>query len=145
MKPRINIITLGVKDLDKSTKFYEEGLGFPKMDFEGNVSFFMLNGSWLSLYPWELLAQDARVASVGSGFRGITLAHNVENENQVINLLRDAQNAGANIVKQAQKTEWGGFSGYFSDLDGHLWEVAYNPFFWPGPKDDNSHIEEKSL
>lgn len=111
------MITLGTKDLRKATRFYEEGLGFPKMDFEGNVSFFRLNGSWLSLYPWELLAQDAQIDAASFGFRGITLAHNVENENQVKDILEQAENAGAHIVKQAQKTEWGGFSGYFTDLD----------------------------
>jgi len=58
--------------------------------------------------------------------------------------LEQAKSAGAHIVKQAQKTEWGGFSGYFTDLDGHLWEVAHNPFFWPGPKDDNGHLEESA-
>lgn len=145
MKPRINIITLGTRDLSKATKFYELGLGFPKMAFEGDISFFMLNGSWLSLYQWELLAQDAQIDVTSSGFRGITLAHNVENENQVKAILQQAKNAGANIIKQAQKTEWGGFSGYFTDLDGHLWEIAYNPFFWPGPKDENSHIKESGL
>jgi len=139
MKPRINIITLGTKNLEGATKFYEYGLGFPKMDFDGNVSFFELNGSWLSLYPWELLAQDALVESASSGFRGFTLAHNVENEKQVVELLEKAKNAGATITKPAQKTEWSGFSGYFSDLDGHLWEIAYNPFFWPGPKDDDKN------
>jgi uncharacterized glyoxalase superfamily protein PhnB len=145
MKPRVNIITLGTRDLSKATKFYELGLGFPKMEFEGDISFFMLNGSWLSLYQWELLAQDAQIDAASSGFRGITLAHNVENENQVKAILQQAKNAGANIIKQAQKTEWGGFSGYFTDLDGHLWEIAYNPFFWPGPKDENSHIKESGL
>lgn len=137
MRPRINIITLGTKNLNLATKFYKEGLGFPKMDFEGNVSFFTLTGSWLSLYPWDLLAEDAQVTPIGSGFRGITLAHNVDDEKQVIELLEKAKNAGAKIIKPAQKTEWGGFSGYFTDLDGHLWEIAYNPFFWPGPKDEN--------
>eukprot|EP00475_Leptophrys_vorax_P005545 TRINITY_DN13346_c0_g1_i2.p1 TRINITY_DN13346_c0_g1~~TRINITY_DN13346_c0_g1_i2.p1 ORF type:complete len:140 (+),score=18.79 TRINITY_DN13346_c0_g1_i2:137-556(+) len=136
MKPRINIITLGTQNLSKATRFYQEGLGFPKMDFDGNISFFMLNGSWLSLYPWESLARDARLGSVGSGFRGITLSHTVQDQEQVTKLLEKAQKAGAHIVKQAEQTDWGGFSGYFSDLDGHLWEVAYNPFFWPGPKDD---------
>ena len=134
MEPRINIITLGVKDLNRATKFYEEGLGLPKMEFGGDISFFALNGSWLSLYPWELLAQDAQVTAEGSGFRGFTLAHNVESEERVKEVLLQVQNAGADIVKHAQKTEWGGFSGYFTDLDGHLWEVAYNPFFWPGPR-----------
>lgn len=112
------------------------------MDFEGNISFFMLNGSWLALYPWELLAQDAQIKPVGSGFKGIVLSHNVESENQVIYLLEEAKNAGAQIVRQAQKTEWGGFSGCFSDLDGHLWEVAYNPLFWPGPKDSDGDKEK---
>ena len=105
------------------------------MDFAGDVSFFILNGSWLSLYPWELLAHDAEVKSASSGFRGVTLAHNVSTEEQVIDLLEQARTAGGKIVKQAQKTEWGGFSGYFADLDDHLWEVAHNPFFWPGPAD----------
>lgn len=137
MKPRINIVTLGTKNLENATKFYESGLGLPKMDFDGDISFFELNSSWLSLYPWEQLAKDVQVESVGSGFRGITLAHNVENEKQVIELLEKAKNAGALIVKPPQKTDWGGFSGYFADLDEHLWEVAYNPFFWPGPKDND--------
>lgn len=136
MQPRINIITLGTRNLKKATQFYENGLGFPKMDFEGDVSFFMLNGTWLALYPWELLAQDALVDSIGSGFRGFSLAHNVTDAKQVIELLDKAKLAGAKIIKPAQKTEWGGFSGYFSDLDDHLWEVAHNPFFWPGPKDN---------
>jgi uncharacterized protein len=135
MKPRINIITLGTRNLKMATKFYEHGLGFPKMNFEGNVSFFTLNGSWLALYPWELLAEDAQIEPIGSGFRGFTLAHNVETEQQVMELLQNAKNSGATIVKPAQKTDWGGFSGYFSDLDGHLWEISHNPFFWPGPRD----------
>ncbi|MBS0185617.1 MAG: VOC family protein [Proteobacteria bacterium] len=135
MTPRINIITLGTQNLENATKFYEKGLAFPKIDFEGNVSFFSLNGSWLSLYPWDLLAKDALVESIGTGFRGVTLAHNVENEDQVIEILEKAKNNGATLTKSAQKTEWGGFSGYFADLDGHLWEISYNPFFWPGPKD----------
>ncbi len=134
MKPRINIITLGTKSLENATKFYEYGLGLPKMHFEGNISFFELNGTWLSLYPWNLLAKDALAESSSQGFRGFTLCHNVENEQQVIKILEKAKKAGAVIIKPAQKADWGGFSGYFSDLDGHLWEVAYNPFFWPGPK-----------
>lgn len=135
MKPRINIITLGTHNLERATQFYEHGLHFPKMHFEGNISFFELNGTWLALYPWELLAEDARMDSQGSGFRGFTLAHNVESEAEVISVLQEASDAGATIIKSAQKVEWGGFSGYFTDLDGHPWEVAFNPFFWPGPHD----------
>jgi uncharacterized glyoxalase superfamily protein PhnB len=135
MNPRINLITLGTKDLDKATKFYEAGLGFSKMDFDGDVRFFKLNGSWLSLYSWDLLAQEAQIDKDGSGFRGITLSHCVKNELEVVDILEKAKIAGATILKEAQKTDWGGFSGYFSDLDGHIWEIAYNPFFWPGPED----------
>lgn len=135
MKPRINIITLGVKNLEESTAFYEKGLGLPKMDFEGGITFFALNGSWLSLYSWDSLAQDVSVEPKGLGFRGITLAHNVNSDADVLTVLDQAKAAGAEIVKPGQKASWGGFSGYFSDLDGHLWEVVHNPFFWPGPKD----------
>jgi catechol 2,3-dioxygenase-like lactoylglutathione lyase family enzyme len=137
VQARINIITLGTHDIAKATKFYQEGLELPKMDFaSGEISFFALNGTWLSLYPWELLATDAQIDPMGSGFRGVTLAHNVESENRVIELLQRAERAGAKIVKSARQAEWGGFSGYFADLDGHLWEIAYNPFFWPGPKNE---------
>ncbi|AIK96882.1 VOC family protein [Candidatus Odyssella acanthamoebae] len=135
MQPRINIITLGTHDLAAAIHFYEDGLSFPRMSFEGDVAFFNLNGSCLAVYPWELLAKDATVAKEGTGFRGITLAHNVNSEAEVNVVLEQAKAAGANIVKPAQATDWGGFSGYFSDLDGHLWEVAFNPIFWPGPPD----------
>lgn len=135
MQPRISMITLGTHDLVAAARFYETGLGLPKMPFDGEVAFFGLNGTWLALYPWDLLAKDATVTEQGTGFRGITLAHNVNSREQVINLLEQAKTAGATIVKPAQETEWGGFAGYFSDLDGHLWEIAFNPFFWPGPKD----------
>ncbi len=135
MKPFVNLITLGVKDLKKSTDFYEKGLQFPRFEMGAGdgISFFKLEGSWLSLYPWELLAKDATVSERGQGFRGVTLAHVVETEEQVLQTLKEAEHAGGTIVKPAEKADWGGFSGYFSDLDNHLWEVAYNPFFWPGP------------
>ncbi len=136
MKPRINMITLGVKDLERAISFYEEGLGLPRKPFEGNVAFFELMGSWLALYPWDALAEDATVDYQGDGFRGITLAHAVSNKEQVDQALNQAVEAGATLVKPAQDVFWGGYSGYFSDPDGHLWEVAWNPHFWPGPKDD---------
>jgi uncharacterized protein len=139
MKPRINMITLGTRQLERATAFYAQGLGFPKRELEGDISFFELQGTWLALYPWELLAKDALVDDAlvndaAPGFRGVTLAHNVADESQVIKILEAAKRAGAPIVKPAQPTDWGGFSGYFQDLDAHLWEVAFNPFFWPGPK-----------
>jgi hypothetical protein len=135
MKPFINIITLGTHNLERATEFYANGLGFPKMKFDGDISFFELQGTWLGLFPWELLAEDALVPFSGSGFRGVTLAHNVHSQGRVLEVLEEAKNAGAKIVKPGQETSWGGFSGYFADLDDHLWEVAFNPFFWPGPKD----------
>ena len=138
MKPRISMITLGVEDLERSVNFYQDGLGFPKMDSPPEVAFFTLNGSWLGLYGYESLAKDAAVSAEGSGFNGFTLAHNVASEAEVDKLIEQALSAGAKLSKAAQKTFWGGYSGYFKDPDGYLWEVAYNPFFWIGPKDEDA-------
>ncbi|MDQ3812396.1 MAG: VOC family protein [Armatimonadota bacterium] len=129
MEPRISLITLGVFDLARSTAFYRDGLGLPTTgDFEG-VTFFKLKGTWLALYPREDLAADARVSSEGSGFSGFTLAHNVQSKDEVDAVLQQAEKAGAKILKPAQDTDWGGYSGYFADPDGYLWEVAWNPHF----------------
>lgn len=135
MQPRMSMITLGVSDLQKSILFYEKGLGFPKMDSPPSVAFFTLNGTWLALYPRHLLAEDATVSAVGSGFAGFTIAHNVNTEVEVDAVLQQAVNAGATLVKPGQKVFWGGYSGYFADPDGFLWEVAHNPLFWVGPAD----------
>jgi len=136
MKPRISMITLGVDDLARSVKFYEEGLGFPRMDSPPEVAFFTLNGSWLGLYGREALAVDAMVPAQGSGFNGFALAHNVTSEAEVDRVIEQALAAGATLAKPAQRASWGGYSGYFRDPDGHLWEVAHNPFFWVGPADE---------
>jgi catechol 2,3-dioxygenase-like lactoylglutathione lyase family enzyme len=138
MQPRISMITLGVRDLAASVEFYEKGLGFPRIESEPTVAFFSLNGSWLGLYGREALAEDAKVPSEGSGFTGVTLAHNVGSEAQVDKVFREALGAGATLVKMPEKVFWGGYSGYFSDLDGHLWEVAHNPYLWIGPRDDDT-------
>lgn len=136
MKPRISMITLGVRDLPRAREFYQQGLGLPLKDFDSDeVAFFELNGSWLGLYGWSALAGDARVSAAGCGFRGFSLAHNVESIEQVDQLLEQAVGAGGTLVKPAQKTDWGGYSGYFADPDGHLWEIAWNPHFWVGPGD----------
>lgn len=135
MQPRMSMITLGVSDLQKSILFYETGLGFPKMDSPPTVAFFTLNGTWLALYPRHLLAEDATVPASGTGFAGFTIAHNVNTEAEVDAVLQLAVNAGATLVKPGQKVFWGGYSGYFADPDGFLWEVAHNPFFWVGPAD----------
>jgi hypothetical protein len=130
------MITLGVTDMEQSVKFYNEGLGFPKMDSPPEVAFFTLNGSWLGLYSRDALADDAMVPSDGGGFGGFALAHNVASEAEVDQVMEQALSAGAALSRKAQKTFWGGYSGYFKDPDGHLWEVAHNPFFWIGPEDD---------
>ena len=136
MKPRISMITLGVRDLAAATKFYEQGLGFPRLESPPEVAFFTLNGTWLGLYGREALADDAHVSAEGEGFEAFTLAHNVSSENEVDAVVAQAVAAGATLVKKPQKVFWGGYSGYFKDLDDHLWEVAYNPFFWVGPQDE---------
>ncbi len=135
MKPRISMITLGVRDLAAAVTFYQQGLGFPRMESPPEVAFFTLNGTWLGLYGREALAEDATVSVEGGGFAGVALAHNVASEAEVDETLAQAVAAGATLVKPGQKVFWGGYSGYFSDLDGHLWEVAYNPHFWVGPED----------
>lgn len=138
MKPRISMITLGVSDLDRSIRFYQEGLGFPKMESPAEVAFFTLSGSWLGLYHRDALAADAIVSASGSGFPGFTLSHNVASEGEVDLVVEQAVSAGAVLVKPPQKAFWGGYSGYFKDPDGFLWEVAYNPHFWVGPDDTDS-------
>lgn len=135
MQPRISMITLGVDDLERSVRFYEQGLGLPRMESPPEVAFFTLNGSWLGLYGREALAADAGVSPEGSGFAGIALAHNLGSEAEVDELIAQAVAAGATLVKPAEKVSWGGYSGYFADPDGYLWEVAHNPFVWIGPAD----------
>ena len=89
---------------------------------------FKLEGSWLAIYPNEELAKDATVPPEGSGFRRMTLAHNVGSKKEVDSVIKLAVSKGAKLTKEPQEVFWGGYSGYFADPDGHLWEVAYNPF-----------------
>jgi uncharacterized protein len=135
MKPRISMITLGVRDMARAVAFYE-ALGFERRNSDDNVSFFALNGTWLGLYGYEALAEDAQVPADGGTFGGFTLAHNLKSEAEVDAIFAEALTAGAVVTKQPQKVSWGGYSGYFKDPDGYLWELAYNPFFWIGPEDD---------
>ncbi len=135
MQPRISMITLGVRDLEVAIGFYEKGLGLPRMDSPPEVAFFTLDGTWLGLYGREALAEDATVPAEGHGFAGVALAHNVASPAEVDALLAQAVAAGARLVKPGQEVFWGGYSGYFADPDGHLWEVAHNPHFWVGPPD----------
>ncbi len=134
MQPRISMITLGVRDLSRAIAFYD-ALGFPRMESPPAVAFFTLNGSWLGLYGHDALANDAAVPGEGAGFKGVTLSHNVHSEAAVDEVITQAVAAGATATKKPQKADWGGYHGYFKDPDGHLWEIAYNPFFWIGPED----------
>lgn len=128
MEPRISIITLGVTDLNRSLEFYHEGLGFPTSGTSDSaIIFFKTSGVCLALYPLDKLAEDVspnQPASRGQ-FSGITLAHNTRSKEDVDVILSLAEKAGGKIEKPAQDVFWGGYSGYFSDPDGYLWEVAY--------------------
>ena len=132
MEPRISIVTLGVEDLPRAVAFYRNGLGLPMINDGEGIAFFQLQGLRLALYPRGALAEDATVADQPRGsFSGITLAHNLRSPAEVDALLAQAVAVGGTIWKQAQKVFWGGYSGYFADPDGHLWEVAWNPDFPP--------------
>ncbi len=131
MQQRISIITLGVSDLKKSRAFYDAlGWEMASSDEEAKniVAYNMTNGMALALFGRDALAQDAEVDAAGDGFRGVTIAYNVDTKDDVTKVLSEAGKAGGQIVKPAHDVFWGGHSGYFSDPDGHLWEVAFNPF-----------------
>ena len=131
MEPRISIITLGVADLPRAVAFYRDGLGLTLFDDNTeSIAFFQNKGTWLALYPKAALAADVGISAEGSGFSGVTLAHNVRTKEEVDDLLAVAVSAGAALVKPAQDTFWGGYSGYFTDPEGYLWEIAWNPHFW---------------
>ncbi len=125
------MLTLGVADLGKATKFYEEVLGTPPNRSSEEITFIELPGVWISLYPLEKLAQDIspEVPVIRSGFSGITLAHNARSKADVVDIIGRAASAGARVVKAPQETFWKGFSGYFVDLDGYYWEVVWGPMF----------------
>jgi catechol 2,3-dioxygenase-like lactoylglutathione lyase family enzyme len=129
MEQRVSIITLGVADLKRSREFYER-LGWCRSmaETEG-VVFFQAGGMALALYPRNELAKDANVAAEGHGFNGIALAYNARNRAEVDAVLTEAPAAGGKLLKPAQEAFWGGYSGYFADPDGFLWEVAWNPSF----------------
>lgn len=138
MQPRMSMITLGVSDLQKSLEFYRDGLKFPQLESPPEVVFFTLNGTWLALFSKESLAEDAGVESRSEGFSGFAISHNVKSDAEVDAVVAEAVRAGARLVKSPQKVFWGGYSGYFADPDGYLWEIANNPFFWVGPVDPDT-------
>lgn len=130
--PRMTVITLGVSDLARSTAFYREIFSTPPITEHEGVAFFPLPGVWLSLYPLDKLAEDigqeVKLPAPGS-FRGFTLAYNARSKEEIMSIFAIAEEAGAHIAKVPQDTFWGGYSGYFTDPDGHYWEVAWGPMF----------------
>lgn len=130
MKPKLSLITLGVSDLERSRHFYE-GLGWSpyRWDPESDVVFFELGGVMLALYGRDDLAKDiGSGVAIRPGVTSVTLAHNEASPDDVDRAFAEFVSVGATPVKTPQPTEWGGYSGYVSDPDGHLWEVAFNPF-----------------
>jgi uncharacterized protein len=129
VEQRISLITLGVADLDRSRRFYEL-LGWRRsMANAEGITFFQTGSMALALYPRDELAKDANLSPDGTGFRGVSLAYNTRSHEEVDLVLAQARAAGANLLKPAQEAFWGGYSGYFSDPDGFVWEVAWNPSF----------------
>ena len=129
MEQRVSLITLGVADLDRSRTFYADGLGWTASGLgSGEVVFFQAAGVVFGLYGREALAADAGLTdSDGAGFRGTALAYSTRTRDEVDDVLALAERAGARITKPAEEAFWAGYSGYFADPDGHLWEVAWNP------------------
>jgi catechol 2,3-dioxygenase-like lactoylglutathione lyase family enzyme len=136
MDPRITVLTLGVNDLERALAFYRDGLGLPTdgivgREFEhGAVAFFDLQaGVRLAIWPRADIAHDAGLAVTPPSPTDFTIGHNVNSAQEVDAVMEQAQEAGATIVKAGQRTFWGGYSGYFQDPDGHLWEVVWSPAF----------------
>jgi len=134
MKPRITVITLGVDDLEKSLRFYRDGLGFPTegivgTEFEhGAVAFFELQpGLMLAIWPRDDIAHDANISKTPHSPSEFTIGHNVGSKEEVDAVMAQAKRAGARTTKPADNTFWGGYAGYFQDPDGHLWEIVWNP------------------
>ncbi|MDA1079175.1 MAG: VOC family protein [bacterium] len=130
MKSKISIITLGVSDFDRSFAFYCKGLGFQPHNYSEGENYVMLEmeGTWLALCPKETLIKDVALPIGEPGLSEITLAQNVASKEMVDQVFKEALAVGATVIKEPQDAFWGGYSGYFADPDGYLWEVAYNPY-----------------
>ncbi|KAB2862634.1 MAG: VOC family protein [Bauldia sp.] len=129
MEQRLSLVTLGVADLGRARRFYEDGLGWKRGNDNPDVAFYQMPGGILALWSRTALAADARVADTGAAFGGVALAYNARSKAEVDAVLAEAEAAGARLLKPAEDVFWGGYSGYFADPDGHVWEVAWNPFW----------------
>ena len=130
MEQRISLVTLGVRDLERSKRFYATGLGWKPVHADQEIVFFQTGGIIFALYPRHLLAADFQADPHTFGRPALALAYNVRAKSEVDPILEAAQAAGATILKKATDASWGGYSGYFADPDGFAWEVAWNPA-WP--------------
>lgn len=140
--PNFVIVTLGVSDLERSARFYR-GLGWEQRgDLAAGITWFKTSGSWVGLFGYDDLAQDASLEASPMAelpaYRGVTLAVNLPTEEAVDLAFVRVRELGGRIVKPATRAEWGGYSGYFADPDGHLWELCFNPGF---PLDENGRID----
>ena len=138
MNQHLHIITLGVRDFEKSKKFYAETLDWKISRPQEGIAFFQAGGVVLAIYPREKLAEDALISSEECGFSGITLAYNAQSESEVDEIISDLKSKGVQIIKEPQKAFWGGYSSYFADPDDYRWEVAYNLFF---PFDESGNLK----
>jgi catechol 2,3-dioxygenase-like lactoylglutathione lyase family enzyme len=129
MEQRLSLVTLGVADLALARRFYEDGLGWKRGNDNPDVAFYEMPGGVLALWSRDALAADAKIADTGVAFGGILLAYNARSRAEVDAVLAEAVAAGARLLKAAEEVFWGGYSGYFADPDGHVWEVAHNPFW----------------
>lgn len=144
LPPNFSIVTLGVADIDRSAEFYRS-LGWEQRgDIAAGITWFKTSGTWLGIFGYDALAEDvslpARPATELPSYRGITLALNMNTEAEVDQAFAHVASAGAPIVKQPERADWGGYSGYFADPDGHRWEIAYAPGFHV---DEDGRIEIK--
>lgn len=143
MEQRLTLITIGVKNLQRSRDFYLNVFGWkPTESSSEGIVFFQLNGIQLALFPQESLADDAGVDPEGNGFRRYSLAHNVRSEKEVDELVAQLEEKGARVLKRPEKVFWGGYSSYIADPDDNLWEIAYNPFL---PLDDHGNTKMPSI
>lgn len=127
MTPRMSVITLGVTDMERAKAFYRDGLGLPAREDKPPVVYFALEGTWLALFPRGPLAGYAGVHDDGAGFDTVTISCNVDSEQEVDRTVRTAESAGATVTRAPSRVSWGGYTGWFADPDGHLWEIVYNP------------------
>ncbi len=135
MEQRLSMITLGVADLKRAVAFYEKVVGWKAAPGPTGIAFFDLGGRVFALYPRDALAKDMNAAGDGCGdsaYQGFALAHNARSKEEVDAIFSQLRDRGATIVKEPEEVFWGGYSGYFSDPDGHCWEVAYNPHWTIG-------------